>query len=215
MIAYGIVSVWYFRKSKGTQEFARLNKDLRLWLELFIYAFNITLIIELASFILGHFDLSLSNYLDDIPILALVLLLYIVSYYAIRYPVIFELKTKYQRSKLAPEQSKELFGKLQHLMETERQYLNADLRLDFVANLLSTSPNNLSRVINELEGKNFQDFINAYRVEALKVLLKDNSKKHFTILALGLEAGFSSKTAMNRAFKKQVGCSPSDYQKNP
>jgi AraC-like DNA-binding protein len=77
------------------------------------------------------------------------------------------------------------------------------------------SPNHLSQVINQLEGKNFFDFVNAYRVEEVKRKMADDRSKKLTLLAIALESGFNSKTSFNMVFKKMTGQTPSQYYKSP
>ena len=36
---------------------------------------------------------------------------------------------------------------------------------------------------------------------------------HFTVLAIGMDAGFNSKSSFNAVFKKQVGMTPSQFRK--
>ncbi|MEL6256529.1 MAG: helix-turn-helix domain-containing protein [Bacteroidota bacterium] len=71
----------------------------------------------------------------------------------------------------------------------------------------------LSQIINQKEGKNFFDFINGYRVEEVKRNLADPNFDHFSILGIGLEAGFKSKSTFNAVFKKMTGHTPTAYKK--
>ena len=61
--------------------------------------------------------------------------------------------------------------------------------------------------------KNFFDFINSYRVESVKEMLLNKEFEHYTVLAIGLESGFNSKTSFNTVFKKMTGVTPSEYRK--
>ena len=60
--------------------------------------------------------------------------------------------------------------------------------------------------------KNFYDLINGYRVEEAKRLLLDSKNMNYTILSVGFEAGFNSKTTFNTVFKKFTGLAPTDYR---
>ena len=103
--------------------------------------------------------------------------------------------------------------KLQQLIETEKPYLNPDLSLRSLANLLDIHANQLSWLLNVGFGKNFNEFINQYRIETFKNIapLPDNS--HLTIEALAYDCGFNSKTVFNTYFKKETGHTPKQFLK--
>ena len=58
------------------------------------------------------------------------------------------------------------------------------------------------------------DFVNSYRVEEVQRRLVDPSSAHLTVLAIGLEAGFNSKSSFNAVFKKHTKMTPSQYQQH-
>jgi AraC-like DNA-binding protein len=104
--------------------------------------------------------------------------------------------------------------KLTHLMTTERVFLEPDLSLPTLAQRAGVSIHELSYVLNEGLGENFFQFVNRYRVEEAKRLLVSAQHRHLSILGIGFEAGFSSKTTFNTTFKKMTGLSPSQYAQN-
>jgi AraC-like DNA-binding protein len=104
-------------------------------------------------------------------------------------------------------------SKIEIFLKKEKSYLNPQLTLPELAMQLHISMHMLSRVINECYDKNFQDFINTYRVEEFKALITNPKYKHQTILAVALDAGFNSKTAFNRSFKKITGNTPREFLK--
>lgn len=96
----------------------------------------------------------------------------------------------------------------------EKQYLNPNLSLDLLANELQLSKGHLSRLINNEIGSSFSEYINTLRIEEAKAHLENPEFSKYTIIAIGLEAGFSSKTTFNTTFKKITGLTPSQYRKN-
>lgn len=96
-------------------------------------------------------------------------------------------------------------------MERHKPYLNPSLTIHELATGLKMPPHVLSKVINEGFGQNFFDFVNAYRVSEFKQVMAAPQARQYTLLALALEVGFNSKTAFNRAFKKQTDQSPREY----
>jgi len=86
-----------------------------------------------------------------------------------------------------------------------------DLNLPKLAQRLSMSTHHLSQIINERLQKNFFEFVNQYRIEEAKNLLRD--KANINVAEIGFEAGFSSVSAFNTAFKKYTGLSPSQFRR--
>jgi AraC-like DNA-binding protein len=69
----------------------------------------------------------------------------------------------------------------------------------------------LSEVINVGFHKNFNDFVNMYRVEAFKRMLLEDRQKQLSLLGMAFECGFNSKATFNRVFKKLTSTSPTEY----
>ncbi len=99
-------------------------------------------------------------------------------------------------------------------MDSEKPFLNPEITLPELAKDLKISTNQLSQIINADFGKNFNEFINEYRVEMFKSKLKDESVQHLSLLGIAMECGFNSKATFNRVFKKITSVSPSEYLKS-
>ena len=120
---------------------------------------------------------------------------------------------KYERSGLSPEVAQRYKMDLLELMERERLFVRSDLTLPQLADRLSVSPHNLSEVINTQIGKNFYEFVNAYRVEQVKRDLHDPAKQNLKMLSIAYDAGFNSKASFNTVFKQFTSLTPSEYRK--
>ncbi|MEM8508760.1 MAG: helix-turn-helix domain-containing protein [Bacteroidota bacterium] len=121
---------------------------------------------------------------------------------------------KYKNSGLDPEGSKRIQKDLLQLMKTATPYLEKELTLYTLAEQLGVQSNHLSQVINSLEGKNFFDFINTYRVESAKEKIRDGNCQKLTLLGIAFDSGFNSKASFNRAFKKVTGQTPTEYRRS-
>ena len=110
----------------------------------------------------------------------------------------------------AVKQQKELID----YMQSEKPFLRTKLSINDLAEDLGIPSHHLSQVINERLNQNFYDFINSYRIEELKVKLKDPHNKHLTMLGIAFDCGFNSKASFNRIFKKHTGQTPSEYLEN-
>lgn len=101
--------------------------------------------------------------------------------------------------------------KIVALLEQEKAWQDPELSLTQVARQLHTNPSLLSKIINQGFGFNFNDFINHYRIEAVKEMLGKGEHKQQTLLGIAFECGFNSKATFNRAFKKATGLSPKEW----
>jgi len=101
--------------------------------------------------------------------------------------------------------------KIIELIDKEKIYQNPKLTLTDVSKLLETNTKTVSKSINSGFEMNFNDFINHYRIEAVKEKLKKGEHKKSTFLCIAFDCGFNSKATFNRAFKKSTGLSPKDY----
>lgn len=127
--------------------------------------------------------------------------------------VVTETKKKYKKSSLSEAESLYYYNKLQQIILEEKPFLQANLSLRELAQMLQIHPNKLSELLNEKIGKNFSEFINYYRVETFKKLAQLPENSHLSLLGLAYESGFNSKTAFNTFFKKETGMTPKNYLK--
>ncbi len=107
----------------------------------------------------------------------------------------------------------ELFDKITQLIVDEKRYLESDLSLASVSELVGKSTQKTSSVINQYAKRNFNDFINYYRVREAKKMLSKVENEKFTISSIAFDTGFSSLSSFNSAFKKFEGTTPSSLRK--
>ncbi len=105
----------------------------------------------------------------------------------------------------------EFYTQLLFYINNNKPYLDNNLRLVHLADKTGFSTHILSKLINERAQKNFNQFINEYRLEeAKKLLLEDPSTSIKTIY---FDVGFNNKATFNNAFKSKFKCTPSEYKK--
>jgi AraC-like DNA-binding protein len=95
----------------------------------------------------------------------------------------------------------------------EKPFLNPELSMTMLADYLKVPKHHLTEVMNANMGMNFFQYVNKYRVEAVKEMLAD-PKNHFSVEAVGYECGFSSKSSFFTVFKNLTGKTPSEYKKS-
>ncbi|MGB0428945.1 MAG: helix-turn-helix domain-containing protein [Bacteroidia bacterium] len=128
---------------------------------------------------------------------------------------VFKSKTKDKPKKalLDKATAADYKSKLVQLIEVEKAHQNPDLSLRSLADQLGLHANQLSWLLNDGFGKNFNEFINHYRVEDFKNMALDPANSKLTILAIAYDCGFNSKTVFNSYFKKETGTTPKQFLK--
>lgn len=99
----------------------------------------------------------------------------------------------------------------EYVLDNQR-YLDPNLGMEGLAEELRVGTSRLSLLINSYSGANFPDYINRLRVEKAKKILMNPNFSAYTIVAIGLECGFNSKSTFYSAFKKFTGRTPSQYK---
>lgn len=120
-------------------------------------------------------------------------------------------KAKYRVSKVKGMDVESVVVKLNRLMEEEHLYRDEDISLKDVADIMDMNLQQLSEILNREINKNFNTFINDYRVEEAKKLLADDETLPITHIALSV--GFNSTTTFNRSFSRSTGVTPKEFRK--
>jgi AraC-like DNA-binding protein len=139
-------------------------------------------------------------------------LIYIFSFLLLKRHV-FALE-KYGSSPISRGTSKQLLQQVKELFETQQVYLERTITLKSIATRLSTSPRELSQVINEGAQMNFAEFVNQYRIAKAKALLTDPRYEQEKIETIAYDCGFGTVTSFNIAFKSATYMTPSQYRKS-
>nr|WP_315155341.1 helix-turn-helix domain-containing protein [uncultured Flavobacterium sp.] len=153
-----------------------------------------------TSYISGALTFSFSFYIS-----------FLLIYYVKNKTLISVINKEKYINKIDEKLVKEIQGKINTLFETRKIYTNPDLTLSILAKELNIRPQLLSQFINDNLNKSFTQFINEYRIDEAKRLLKESTQ--FKIDAIGFESGFNSSSTFYSSFKKITGTTPSNYQK--
>ncbi|WP_233897206.1 helix-turn-helix domain-containing protein [Tenacibaculum piscium] len=120
-------------------------------------------------------------------------------------------RKKYAKSGLTKNNVLEIYIALKELMDNKSYYKNSELTLVELAKILDVHPNYLSQVINEVEGKNFHNYINGLRIKEFIKLASIKENKKYTIISLAYDCGFNTKSTFNKNFKLQTGKTPTEF----
>ncbi|AZA76862.1 AraC family transcriptional regulator [Chryseobacterium sp. G0186] len=220
----GLSYITIRKHQRKIQQFSSNTEGIDLnWLE---YIILVLLVVNIVYVIYNLFydPKSLNFFINTV----FLLVIYFVGYYSLKQKEIYPLEEK-QRNELisinedseSEEVKKKLMTdeellkiktQLEKIMDTQKPYLNSELNLIKLAELLSVSTHHLSYVINTGFGKNFFQYVNEFRVEYAQQLLKETGSK-LSILGIAYESGFNSKTSFNTTFKKLTGQTPSEFKK--
>ncbi len=238
LLTYMILMVIILKKhTRKIKDFYSNTEKVTLnWLKIFIFIFIINTILELS---IAYFYYSpLYKHLELTYYLLMILGNSIFGFFGIKQADIFtennsnyknsntlhnkikieEQKSfptsKYSKSKLDDKTKISLEKDILELMTVKKLFLNPDLRIEDIANELMTNKTYISQVINESFGKNFFYFVNEYRINEAKRLIKNPEFEHFSFDGIAAQCGFNSRFVLNTVFKKISGQSPSAYKKS-
>ena len=117
---------------------------------------------------------------------------------------------KYQHSSLSKEKMEHIVQEIVTLMNTAKPYLNPDFSLEDMAEMTSIPRHHITEGLNSSLQINFYKFVNQFRVEESKRLMRKMSPDQ-NLISIGFESGFKSKSTFNKYFKELTGSSPSEY----
>ena len=104
---------------------------------------------------------------------------------------------------------RELYEKIESLMDKDKIYRRKDISLDIIAEALGTNRTYISKCINNIAKMTFYNYINMYRIrEATDIISKGNM--NFKELSDFL--GYSSLSVFYRAFQRDTGLLPGKYR---
>jgi AraC-like DNA-binding protein len=108
----------------------------------------------------------------------------------------------------------DLRKKLEMFIAEKKVYRKEGLTIGELAGMLNEQEYKVRRLINgELGYRNFNDFLNKYRVNEACEILNDPSQQRKTILEIAYSLGYQSIGPFNKAFKELKGTTPTAFRK--
>ncbi len=223
-IVYSVLSIIKVHRHRINlkNEFSTLDSYKRISWLLFVLIFYILYWAGALTFgILNYFKIT-SQFIINYSYSVLLGFLYILGFYGLKQELIFsnngtnssDSDTKYKYSRLQANYKQELQKKIQKYFKDEKPYLDSELTIDKLSEKLGLSRHVVTEVLNTGFNKNFYQFVNEYRVEAVKDMLSDPKKDMLSIEAIGYESGFNSKSTFFSVFKSITGKTPAQFKES-
>jgi len=210
-----------------------LEYDDLNWMKWFIKLTSITFIFWILSFVM--FNLFTIDYYYDLTRLFGTVVMYWVCYQGFfRYNVVQDriflrrtlasnemlisskgyLNVNHKQDDFFNEKHQNDFDKVKNHIIKNKLYLDPLFSMDDIVGELGFSKSYISRLVNSYSNNNFSDFVNSLRVEQAKKFLSNDEFSNYTIVAIGLECGFNSKSTFYSAFKKFTSETPSSFREH-
>lgn len=117
------------------------------------------------------------------------------------------IRTFYSRS------DKTFYDQLNATLERDLLYASPGLTITSLAHAMQVREYMLRRFINQKLGyRNFNQFLNEFRVKKAIEILKDSGESGAKISGIALDVGYASLSSFNKAFKELHGVTPSVYR---
>ncbi|MEO9870279.1 helix-turn-helix domain-containing protein [Ekhidna sp.] len=214
-------SYWSLKilKLGKTKRLSKSQTGFIPWLRFLVSLLIVSSILEMAALAVGkYYDYWQGSPIDlwlGISFMMLVKMIYATIIYIIALLGFSKYRTlSYSIPNISSIEVDSYLERILRAMETDKKYLNPDLKLDDLASMLETSQVYVSSLLNKELNLSFNDFVNRYRVEEVKAKLETEALDKYTLLSLAKDSGFKSKTTFYRAFQKFTNQSPTDYIQN-
>lgn len=107
----------------------------------------------------------------------------------------------------------DLMDRIEDEIKSQELFLNPELTIANLADIVEEHPRLVSQVINTHTGQNFNTYINKYRVSYAKDMLINEENDHISIEGIGNMSGFKSNSSFYSAFKKELNITPLQFKK--
>ena len=151
---------------------------------------------------------------DALPVSDLILqglfavIVFSTGYHAVQIPYV---RKPVPKSRKITDPASDMVKRVSQMMEEKKPYLDCELTLGKMADLLEMSEYELTGLLHTEMQTSFYDLINGYRMAAVKEKLLEPDSKKYTILSAAYESGFNSSSTFYRIFKEHTGMQPKAF----
>lgn len=210
----GLLVLLIYKDKTITSEYQKVRDR---WSKVLSGLYVLFLLAYCSYYILVNFSFFNSQW-DYMISITMSLSIYAIGFFIFNQPPIFNgelysklfLPIKNKDASLEVSLLNELYEKLTIHMKNEKPFIDNELRLVHLADQLGFSTHLLSKVINKKSGKNFNQFVNQYRLEEAEKLLLEG--EDHSIKSIYFDVGFNNKATFYNAFKKKYNCTPLQFR---
>ncbi|MEJ2759948.1 MAG: helix-turn-helix domain-containing protein [Gammaproteobacteria bacterium] len=113
---------------------------------------------------------------------------------------------------LEDKQLQQIASEINAYFDDESSYLDPELNLRRISEVLGYTRNQISYVINHVLGHTFYDLVNTRRIEYVVKQMEDGT--NMSVMELAINSGFNSISRFYSAFKKHTGMTPAQYKRS-
>ncbi|MBQ4835832.1 helix-turn-helix domain-containing protein [Pseudoalteromonas luteoviolacea] len=208
MFSY-VTAMWQSRSTKSAT-LLKQNKWLFTWV-VFVVSLNGGVAVAYLSSSVWLYPLWLSL---NITVCLYLLTFSFAAAYRIQqtqYIQVQEVESTKKQLQLSPSLVQSCRHDLKRLLEQEHIFLDNQLTLKQLAELLGLSQHQTSELLNEHMNKSFYALLNEYRISFACQLLKQTTSRD-NITQIALDSGFNNKSSFYIEFKKQLGTTPTKWR---
>ena len=205
----GSILVYSFYKSPSYQSHP---KSIRSFVVFFLFQKIALLVWVIVGFLRIKMDLVI---LSEISITGFSITALIISTFILLNPNLFIQITKpnFESKKIILDNSKlpDLYNQINVAIKDDQLFLNHQYNLTNLSSDTGISATTIREIITVNDFKNYSAFINSFRIDYAKNLIRNGYLDTFSIESLCRDAGFQSEVTFYRVFKNIQNCTPKEY----
>jgi len=214
MVIYTLLILTLILRNKEMNtEFEKVRFN---WAKVLVILYSLFILAYISYYVLVRFPFFNAEW-DYMISIMMSVSIYTIGYFIFRQPSVFDgelfanlfLPIKNKNESFESSMLNEFYENVTKYMESKKPYIDNELRLVNLADQIGFSTHLLSKIINKKSGKNFNNFVNEYRLKEAEELLLSNDDHN--IKTIYFDVGFNNKTSFYKAFKNKFNCTPSEY----
>ena len=206
-IVYTVFTIFYFIRLIYNNSLLKSYNRKYAWLVVLSFGIIGIQFSYFSNYILGITPYSLG------PLMYAIFIFVIALFGFSNSSRIFVDKPKYRHIRLEKDMMDLCVLRIEKYMNDYKPYLDSNFNLSKMSEAILLQPYIISYIINNKFDSNFSDFVNSYRIAEARQRLLRRGSMSIKISEIAYDCGFNSLSSFNKAFKKMVRCTPSQFRK--